>query len=83
MDTKRLQELAGIILNEVSETDIKKLRRVVILAIFNSNIPAQLKKDLNAGASSAPDSGVRKVTKVFLDQVLKDEETLNASPEYQ
>ena len=35
MDTKRLQELAGIILNEVSETDIKKLRRVVILAIFN------------------------------------------------
>ena len=83
MDTKRLQELAGIILNEVSETDIKKLRRVVILAIFNSNIPAQLKKDLNAGASSAPDSGVRKVTKVFLDQVLKDEETLNTSPEYQ
>ena len=83
MDTKRLQELAGIILNEVSETDMKKLRRVVILAIFSSNIPAQLKKDLNAGASSAPDSDVRKVTKVFLDQVLKDEETLNASPEYQ
>ena len=47
MDTKRLQELAGIILNEVSETDIKKLRRVVILAIFNSNIPAQLKKELS------------------------------------
>jgi len=83
MDTKRLQELAGIILNEVSETDMKKLRRIVILAIFSSDIPAQLKKDLNAGASGAPDSGVRKVTKVFLDQVLKDEETLNASPEYQ
>ena len=83
MDTKRLQELAGIILNEVSETDMKKLRRIVILAIFSSDIPAQLKRDLNVGASSAPDSDVRKVTKVFLDQVLKDEETLNANPEYQ
>jgi len=83
MDTKRLQELAGIVLNEVSETDMKKLRRIVILAIFSSDIPAQLKRDLNVGASSAPDSDVRKVTKVFLDQVLKDEETLNANPEYQ
>ena len=83
MDTKRLQELAGIILNEVSETDMKKLRRIVILAIFSSDIPAQLKRDLNVGASSAPDSDVRKVTKVFLDQVVKDEEDLLASPEYQ
>ena len=52
---KLLQELAGIILNEVSETDMKKLRRVVILAIFSSNIPAQLKKDLNQVTKSKDD----------------------------
>jgi hypothetical protein len=83
MDIRRLQELAGIMLNEVSEADMKKLRRVVILAIFSSDIPSQIERDLNAAVSSAPDSEVRKITKVFLDQVIKDKETLNASPEYQ
>ena len=31
MNTKRLQELAGIQINEATEADMKKLRRAVIL----------------------------------------------------
>jgi hypothetical protein len=83
MNKDLLKKLVKEILAEVTEADMKKLRRAVILAIFTSDIPNQIKRDLNAAASGAPDADVRKVTKVFLDQVAKDEEDLNASPEYQ
>ena len=83
MNKNLLKKLIKEILVEVTEADMKKLRRAVILAIFTSNIPNEIKRDLNAASSSAPDADVRKVTKVFLDQVVKDEEDLLASPEYQ
>jgi len=83
MNKNLLKKLIKEILAEVTEADMKKLRRAVILAIFTSDIPNQIKRDLNAAASGAPDADVRKVTKVFLDQVVKDEEDLLASPEYQ
>ena len=83
MNKNLLKKLIKEILVEVTEADMKKLRRAVILAIFTSDIPNQIKRDLNAAASGAPDADVRKVTKVFLDQVVKDEEDLLASPEYQ
>ena len=83
MNKDLLKKLIKEILVEVTEADMKKLRRAVILAIFTSNIPNEIKRDLNAATSGAPDADVRKVTKVFLDQVLKDEEDLLASPEYQ
>jgi hypothetical protein len=83
MNKDLLKKLIKEILVEVTEADMKKLRRAVILAIFTSNIPNEIKRDLNAAVSSAPDSDVRKVTKVFLDQVVQDEEDLLTSPEYQ
>jgi hypothetical protein len=83
MNKNLLKKLIKEILVEVTEADMKKLRRAVILAIFTSDIPNQIKRDLNAAVSGAPDADVRKVTKVFLDQVVKDEEDLLASPEYQ
>lgn len=83
MNKNLLKKLIKEILVEVTEADMKKLRRAVILAIFTSDIPNQIKRDLNAASSGAPDADVRKVTKVFLDQVVKDEEDLLASPEYQ
>jgi hypothetical protein len=83
MNKNLLKKLIKEILVEVTEADMKKLRRAVILAIFTSNIPNEIKRDLNASSSGAPDADVRKVTKVFLDQVVKDEEDLLASPEYQ
>jgi hypothetical protein len=83
MNKNLLKKLIKEILVEVTEADMKKLRRAVILAIFTSNIPNEIKRDLNAASSGAPDADVRKVTKVFLDQVVKDEEDLLASPEYQ
>lgn len=83
MNKDLLKKLVKEILTEVTEADMKKLRRAVILAIFTSEIPNQIKRDLNAAISSAPDSDVRKITKVFLDQVMKDEEDLLSSPEYQ
>jgi hypothetical protein len=83
MNKDLLKKIIKEILAEVTEADMKKLRRAVILAIFSSTIPNEIKRDLNAAASSAPDADVRKVTKVFLDQVVKDEEDLLASPEYQ
>lgn len=83
MNKDLLKKLVKEILAEATEADMKKLRRAVILAIFTSDIPSLIKRDLNAAVSSAPDSDVRKVTKVFLDQVAKDEEDLNLSPEYQ
>jgi hypothetical protein len=83
MNKNLLKKLIKEILVEVTEADMKKLRRAVILAIFTSNIPNEIKRDLNASSSGAPDADVRKVTKVFLDQVAKDEEDLNLSPEYQ
>jgi hypothetical protein len=83
MNKNLLKKLIKEILVEVTEADMKKLRRAVILAIFTSNVPNEIKRDLNASSSGAPDADVRKVTKVFLDQVVKDEEDLLASPEYQ
>ncbi len=61
---------------------MKKLRRAVILAIFASDIPSKIKRDLAADAN-APDSKVRKRVKVFSDQVAKDESDLAKSSEYQ
>jgi len=83
MNKDLIKKLVKEILAEATEADMKKLRRAVILAIFTSNIPNEIKRDLNAASSGAPDADVRKVTKVFLDQVAKDEEDLLASPEYQ
>jgi hypothetical protein len=83
MNRNLLKKLVKEILNEATEAELKRLRRAVILSIFNSDIPTTIKRDLNAALSGAPDADVRKVTRVFLNQVLKDEETLTTSPEYQ
>jgi len=83
MNKDLLKKLVKEILTEATEADMKKLRRAVILSIFSSDIPNVIKRDLNSALSSAPDADVRKITKVFLTQVLKDDETLSASSEYQ
>ena len=83
MNKDLLKKLVKEILNEATEAELKKLRRVVILSIFNSDIPNLIKRDLNSALSGAPDADVRKVTRVFLDQVIKDEDDLLTSPEYQ
>jgi hypothetical protein len=82
MNKNLLKKLIKEILVEVTEADMKKLRRAVILAIFTSDIPSKIKRDLAADAN-APDSKVRKRIKVFSDQVTKDESDLANSPEYQ
>lgn len=78
-----LQQLVKEILTEASAGEVKKLRRAVILSIFTSNIPNEIKRDLSDAISSAPDAEVRKVSKVFLDQVIKDEETLLGNSDYE
>jgi len=77
-----LKKLVKEILTEVSASEVKKLRRVVILSVFNSDIPNEIKKDLNNAISGAPDAEARKVSKVFLDQVVGDENKLIDNPEY-
>jgi hypothetical protein len=81
MDSKRLQELAGI--KPINEADIRTLRRVVILAIFNSDIPNQMEKDLKRRISSNPDPGVIKSNKKFLEQLLEDKAALMNDEKYQ
>lgn len=81
MDSKRLQELAGIKL--INEADVRTLRRVVILAIFNSDIPNQMEKDLKRRISSNPDPGVIKSNKKFLEQLLEDKAALMNDEKYQ
>lgn len=83
MNRDLLKKLVKEVLAEATEAELKKLRRAVILAIFNSEIPSQIKRDLNSALSGAPDADVRKVTRVFLDQVIKDEDDLSTSSEYQ
>lgn len=82
MNKDLLKKLVKEILAEATEADMKKLRRAVILAIFVSDIPSKIKRDLAADAN-APDSKVRKRVKVFSDQVAKDESDLAKSSEYQ
>lgn len=82
MNRDLLKKLVKEVLAEATEADMKKLRRVVILSIFASDIPNKIKRDLAANAN-APDSKVRKRVKVFSDQVAKDESDLIKSSEYQ
>jgi len=80
MNTNRLQKLAGIPLNEA---DTRTLRRVVILAIFTSNIPNEMEVAFKRRISSNPDSDVIRANKKFLEQVLEDKALLMNDPNYQ
>jgi len=77
MDTKRLQELAGIIIEALSKDDKSRYRRMVILSIFNSpNIVNELKSTFRKFVSS-PDKNVSKVCKIYLTQIENDEQSIN------
>ncbi len=77
MDTKRLQELAGIIVEALSKDDKSRYRRMVILSIFNSpNIVNELKSTFRKFVSS-PDKNVSKVCKIYLAQIENDEQSIN------
>jgi len=77
MDTKRLQELAGIIIEALSKDDKSRYRRMVILSIFNSpNIVNELKSTFRKFVSS-PDKNVSKVCKIYLAQIENDEQSIN------
>ena len=52
MNKDLIKKLVKEILAEATEADMKKLRRAVILAIFTSDIPNQIKRDLNSAVSS-------------------------------
>ena len=77
---KLLKELINVSL--INEADIRTLRRVVILAIFNSDIPNQMEKDFKRRISSNPDPGVIKSNKKFLEQLLEDKEALVNDEKY-
>jgi len=77
---KLLKELINVSL--INEADIRILRRVVILAIFNSDIPNQMERDFKRRISSNPDSGVIKSNKKFLEQLLEDKEALVNDEKY-
>lgn len=74
----RLQELAGIL----QEADIRTLRRVVILAIFTSNIPNEMEVAFKKRISSDPDADIIKANKKFLEQLLEDKASLMNDPNY-
>lgn len=77
MDIKRLQELAGIIIEALSKDDKSRYRRMVILSIFNSpNIVNELKSTFRKFVSS-PDKNVSKVCKIYLSQIENDEQSIN------
>ena len=77
---KLLKELINVSL--INEADIRILRRVVILAIFNSDIPNQMERDFKRRISSNPDPGVIKSNKKFLEQLLEDKEALVNDEKY-
>jgi len=77
---KLLQELINVSL--IKEADVRTLRRVVILAIFNSDIPNQMEKDFKRRVSSNPDPGVIKSNKKFLEQLLEDKAALVNDEKY-
>ena len=77
---KLLKELINVSL--INEVDVRTLRRVVILAIFNSDIPNQMERDFKRRISSNPDSGVIKSNKKFLEQLLEDKEALVNDEKY-
>ena len=77
---KLLKELINVSL--INEADVRTLRRVVILAIFNSDVPNQMERDFKRRISSNPDPGVIKSNKKFLEQLLEDKEALVNDEKY-
>jgi hypothetical protein len=77
---KLLKELINVSL--INEADVRILRRVVILAIFNSDIPNQMERDFKRRISSNPDPGVIKSNKKFLEQLLEDKAALVNDEKY-
>ena len=77
------RDLLKVLIKEIlNEADVRTLRRVVILAIFNSDIPNQIEKDLKKRISSNPDPGVIKSNKKFLEQLLEDKAALLNDKKY-
>ena len=77
---KLLKELINVSL--INEADVRTLRRVVILAVFNSDIPNQMERDFKRRISSNPDPGVIKSNKKFLEQLLEDKAALVNDEKY-
>jgi hypothetical protein len=71
------------LINLLKEADVRTLRRVVILALFTSDIPNQMEAAFKKRVSSNPDTDVIKANKKFLEQLLEDKASLMNDPNYQ
>ena len=71
------------LINLLKEADIRTLRRVVILALFTSDIPNQMEAAFKKRVSSNPDTDVIKANKKFLEQLLEDKALLMNDKNYQ
>jgi len=70
------------LINLLKEADIRTLRRVVILALFTSDIPNQMEAAFKKRISSNPDTDVIKANKKFLEQLLEDKASLMNDEKY-
>ena len=71
------------LINLLKEADVRTLRRVVILALFTSDIPNQMEAAFKKRVSSNPDTDVIKANKKFLEQLLEDKALLMNDKNYQ
>jgi hypothetical protein len=70
------------LINLLKEADVRTLRRVVILALFTSDIPNQMEAAFKKRISSNPDTDVIKANKKFLEQLLEDKASLMNDEKY-
>jgi hypothetical protein len=71
------------LINLLKEADVRTLRRVVILALFTSDVPNQMEAAFKKRVSSNPDTDVIKANKKFLEQLLEDKALLMNDKNYQ